>query len=138
MDTLGEPASQPRTLPVFADQRGALTLADFSSLPFEPARAYVLHAIPVGARRGGHAHRLQHRLIAVVSGSARVLEDDGRTQRTRELGAGESVHVPPMVWYELEALGEGLVMLVLASGEYDPDDYVHEREAMLRLAAATS
>src|SRR4051812_31662743 len=96
-------------LEVFRDERGTLTLAELDSLPFVPVRAYVLHAIPEGARRAGHAHRSQQRWLAVISGSVEVIEDDGRAARTFELGEGRSLHVPSGVWYELRALGEDLV-----------------------------
>lgn len=124
------------SLPVFRDERGALTLTDFDSLPFAPVRAYVLHGIPVGARRGGHAHRSQHRFLVVVSGRASVVEDDGRQVLTVDIGAGESLHVPPGMWHELEALDDELVVLVLASGRHDPSDYVHERDELALLTAA--
>ena len=124
------------SLSVFADARGALTLADLQALPFVPARAYVLHDIPSGARRGGHAHRDQHRFLAVVSGRAAVVQDDGRNVESYELGAGESLHVPPGVWHELEALGDDLVVLVLASGRHDPGGYVHARDELALLATS--
>jgi len=115
---------------VFADARGALTLADFHTLPFVPDRAYVLSGIPDGARRGGHAHRDQHRFLAVVCGRATVEQDDGRKVERHELAAGESLHVPPGVWHELQALGDELVVLVLASGRHDPNGYVHARDEL--------
>src|SRR4051812_33197505 len=117
-------------LEMFRDERGALTLAEFDSLPFAPARAYVLHEIPVGARRAGHAHRSQHRWLGVISGSIEATEDDGRDARTMTLSEGESRHVPPGVWHELRALSDDVVILALASGPHDPADYVHERSAM--------
>jgi mannose-6-phosphate isomerase-like protein (cupin superfamily) len=126
------------SLDVFQDARGTLTLADFDSLPFLPQRAYVLHAIPSGARRGGHAHRVQHRYLGIVSGRAAVVEDDGTEVRTFEVGAGDSLHVPPGVWHELEALEDGLVVLVLASGRHEPDGYVHERVEVAALASRTA
>jgi oxalate decarboxylase/phosphoglucose isomerase-like protein (cupin superfamily) len=117
-------------LEVFRDERGALTLAELDRLPFIPARAYVLHAIPAGASRAGHAHRSQHRWLAVISGSVEFIEDDGRRAATFELGEGRSRHVPPGVWYELRALQADPVILVFASGAHDPSDYVRERSAM--------
>ena len=36
-------------LEVFRDERGTLTVAELDSLPFVPARAYVLHGIPAGS-----------------------------------------------------------------------------------------
>jgi dTDP-4-dehydrorhamnose 3,5-epimerase-like enzyme len=123
------------SLPVFRDERGALTLTELDSLPFTPARVYVLHGIPAGARRGGHAHRSQHRFLAVVCGRASVLEDDGRRVETLDIGPGESLHVPPGVWHEIEALDDQLVVLVLASGPHDPADYVHERDELALVTA---
>jgi mannose-6-phosphate isomerase-like protein (cupin superfamily) len=124
-------------LEVFRDERGTLTLAEFDSLPFVPVRVYVLHGIPEGARRAGHAHRRQQRWLAVISGSVEVTEDDGHGARTFELAEGRSLHVPPGVWHELRALGSDVVILVLASGPHEPSDYVHERSAMpLQLATS--
>src|SRR3954467_14412681 len=86
-------------LEVFRDERGALTLADLDAVPFVPARAYVLHDIPSGARRAGHAHRLQQRWLAVISGSVEITEDDGHGSECFELGEGSGLHVPSGVWY---------------------------------------
>lgn len=124
-------------LKVFRDERGTLTLADLDSLPFVAARAYVIHSIPVGARRAGHAHRSQQRWLAVIAGTVVVTEDDGRGARSFELTEGRALHVPPGVWYELRALSDDVVILVLASGPHEPSDYVHERSEM-PLALATA
>jgi dTDP-4-dehydrorhamnose 3,5-epimerase-like enzyme len=115
---LDSDAASPRrgSVPVFRDERGALTLAQLDLLPFTAARAYLLHDIPAGTRRGGHAHRRQHRFLVVVSGRAAVVLDDGRDVERFDLSPGESMHVAPLVWMELEALGDGLSVMVLASG----------------------
>src|SRR5258705_6261644 len=105
----------PDALRVFRDERGALTLTDFDVLPFAPTRAYVLHNIPIGAHRGGHGHRVQHRFLVGVSGPAAVVEDNGRAVDSFEVEAGDSLHIPPRVLHELEALDEGMVGLVLTS-----------------------
>jgi dTDP-4-dehydrorhamnose 3,5-epimerase-like enzyme len=128
-------AHVPDPLSVFRDERGALTLTDLEALPFVPARAYVLHDIPLGAHRGGHAHRLQHRFIVVVSGRVRVLRTDGQRNERLELGPGESVHISPGVWQELEALERGVVVLAFASGPHDPADYVYDRDELALLTA---
>ena len=121
------PGARRGSVPVFRDGRGALTLADLDGLPFTPARAFVLHGVPAGARRAGHAHRVQHEFLVVVAGRARIVLDDGGGADVVELGPGEAVHVLPGVWHELEAVGDGLSVLGLAEGAYDPEDYVSER-----------
>ena len=132
------PTPGPDSLAVFRDDRGALTLADFDDLAFAPARAFVLHDIPAGAHRAGHANRTQHRYLAVVAGCARVVVDDGGTIQTILMRAGESLHVPPGLWHELEALDDGLLVLVLASGPHDPADYLYAREKFPALASTTA
>jgi dTDP-4-dehydrorhamnose 3,5-epimerase-like enzyme len=136
MPQRGPQRSRRGELRVFEDERGALTLTEFDSLPFAPARAYVLHGIPRGARRGGHAHREQQRFLAIVSGRASVVHDDGVEAHRFEIGAGESLHVPSGVWHELEALDDDLVVMVFASGAHDPRDYVHWREELALLNTA--
>jgi mannose-6-phosphate isomerase-like protein (cupin superfamily) len=136
MGDRGLAGGQADPLRVIHDERGALMLADFDALPFSPSRAFVLHDIPPGARRGGHAHRRQHRFLAVVSGRARVVRDDGRAVERFEIGPGQSLHLPPGVWQELEALEVGLEVLAFASGPHDPDDYLYDRDELALAAAA--
>jgi oxalate decarboxylase/phosphoglucose isomerase-like protein (cupin superfamily) len=122
---------------VFTDERGRLTLADFARIPFAPTRVYVLDAMPAGARRGGHACRTQNRLLVGVAGTATVTLDDGCEARQLELGAGDTIHVPPGTWSEIAAIGEQLTIMVLADGSYDPGDYVRDRSS-LPIAAAVA
>lgn len=122
---------------VFRDARGALTLAELDSLPFPCQRVYVLHDVPVGKTRAGHASRTQHRYIVIARGRALLTVDDGRRSECVELAPGDGVHVPPGTWNEIEALEEGLVALVCASGAYDPVDYVRDRSE-LPVAAASA
>jgi WxcM-like protein len=123
--------------PVFSDRRGKLTLVDSGAIPFTVTRAYVLSELPDRVRRAGHACRTQHRFMVGISGVAWVTVDAGlRSQRIR-LAGGDTIHVPPMTWLEIEAAGDGVVILVFADGPYDRGDYVSDR-AELRRAALSS
>lgn len=123
------PADDPRlgATKVFEDPRGRLTLLPLGQVPFPVARAYVLSDIPAGAVRGGQACRTQHRFLVTVTGSGRVTLDDGRRAQTLELRGSDTLHIPPGVWHEIEALTRSLVIVVLADGAYDPADYVSDR-----------
>ena len=132
------PGARRGSVSVFRDGRGVLTLTDLAALPFTPARAFVLHDVPAGARRGGHAHRVQHEFLVVIAGRARLVVDDGGGGEVVELGPGEAVHILPRVWHELEALGEGLSVLVFAEGPYDPGDYVSEPPTLAAASAAAA
>lgn len=118
------------SVPVFEDRRGRLTLLPFGQVPFTVARAYVLSDLPAGAVRGGHACRTQHRYLIAVTGMARVTLDDGRRAQTLEFRGGDTAHVRPGVWHEIEALEGAPVIVVLADGVYDPGDYVSDRQLL--------
>jgi dTDP-4-dehydrorhamnose 3,5-epimerase-like enzyme len=122
----------------FRDERGALTPVDFAALPFPPARAYVLHDLPEGALRGGHAALRQQRFLVVVSGRVQITLYDGRASEAFELGPQDSLHVPPGHWHQLEVREPGVVVLVFADGPYDRDDYEPDRTALAASAAQTS
>ena len=123
--------------PVFSDPRGKLTLVDYGAIPFAVSRAYVLSELPDGALRAGHACRTQQRFMVGISGVASVTVDDGLRSRRIGLAGGDTLHVPPRTWIEIEAAGGGVVILVFADGAYDPGDYVSDR-AELRTAALSS
>jgi dTDP-4-dehydrorhamnose 3,5-epimerase-like enzyme len=114
-------------MPVFADERGKLTLLHLEHLPFTAARAYVLSDIPIGASRGGHSSRAQHRFLVGVSGRVDVTLDDGQRVETVTFSGGDALHIPPGVCFELVARVEPVTILVLADGEYDPSDQIAER-----------
>ncbi len=126
---------------VFGDHRGRLTLVPAGTIPFEVQRSFVLSELPAGARRAGHACRTQHRFLVGISGVAIATVDDGRDCRRLRLAGGDTIHVPPGTWLELEADGDGVVVLVFADGDYDPSDYVRDRAELSRAddaAAATA
>jgi mannose-6-phosphate isomerase-like protein (cupin superfamily) len=110
---------------------------DLRSLPFDAGRVFTVHGVPRGGRRGGHGNRTQDEVLVVVSGRARVVLDDGSRVREVELGVGDSLHIEAGTWHEIEALDEGLLVLVAAPGGYEPDGYFRDR-AKLASDASTA
>lgn len=103
--------------------------------PFAIRRIYFLYATPVDARRGGHSHFVEHRLLVAIAGSLRVILSDGRSRRTVLLSnPGEALYIPPGIWRELDRFAPGTVCLAMSSMEYDPNDYVR---SALRFRALT-
>jgi oxalate decarboxylase/phosphoglucose isomerase-like protein (cupin superfamily) len=131
VDESDHPKLRSARAAVHRDERGALTVVDAAEVPFTPGRTYVLHDLPVGARRGSHASRSQRRLLVWITGAGRVLATDGETlDRSLECGAGDTLLVAPGVWHEIEVTQPGTHILVLAEGKYDRDDYVASRDAL--------
>lgn len=120
-------------LPTFSDPRGKLVVVEGSdTLPFAIKRAYYLYDVPTGASRGGHAHKDLFQLIVALSGSFDVIIDDGTTKRALTLDdPRKGLFVCPMIWRDICNFSSGSVCLVLASMEYDEDDYYRSYDTFL-------
>ena len=129
------PAPIRLTLPEFVDERGGLcSVTGHESVPFAIERAYWITDAPVAAYRGGHAHRSVSEMIVAVAGRFRVQWEGAHGQGEVILGApNEAVVLAPLVWRHLDAFSPGAVCLVLASGPFDPAEYVDERDEFLQL-----
>ena len=112
-------------LPRKNDPRGNLTFIEAEHhIPFEIKRVFYLYDVPGGASRAGHALKHCHQLIIANSGSFDVLVDDGFEKRRFPLNRSYfGLHVPPLLWLEIENFSYGSVCTVLASQYYDEEDY---------------
>ena len=125
-------------LPRIHDPRGDLTFIEGGRhVPFEIARVYYLYNVPVDAERGGHAHRELQQVIFALSGSFRIVVDDGCEREEYWLrDPRKGLYVSQMVWREMDSFSQGAVGMVLASHRYDEADYYrnydHFRDAVAR------
>ncbi len=121
-------------LPKISDPRGNLTYVEGNDhVPFEIQRVYYLYDVPVGAERGGHAHKELHQVIIAMSGSFDVVLDDGQTKQRYHLDRPyRGLYVCPMIWRELDNFSTGSVCMVLASERYDEGDYYRDYEEYVR------
>ncbi|NDW11764.1 WxcM-like domain-containing protein [Bacteroides sp. 214] len=115
-------------------EKGNMTVVENNgALPYEVKRVYYLYDVPGGESRGGHAHKELYQLIVAASGSFNVLLDDGVNKRTVTLNRPhQGLLLVPGIWRELNDFSSGSVCLVLASHEYDEDDYIREYEEYLK------
>lgn len=126
-------AMRVHRLPVFSDIRGSLSVGNFPvEVPFVPARYFLVFGVPSRETRGAHAHRICHQFLVCVSGSCRVLADDGTTRSEIVLDSpAVGVHLPPMTWGTQYEYSEDAVLLVFASHPYDPDEYIRNYDEFL-------
>jgi dTDP-4-dehydrorhamnose 3,5-epimerase-like enzyme len=122
-------------LPRVPDPRGNLTFIESEThAPFEVERAFWIYDVPGGSLRGGHAYRLGCELIVALSGSFEVMLDDGSHHIRYTLNRSYyALYVPNLIWREMINFSTNSVALVLASNQFDPDDYVRDYEDFLRL-----
>lgn len=112
------------------DIRGYLSAGETGrELPFEPKRFFVVFNVPSIEARGSHAHKECHQLLICVSGSVRALVHDGTTGREYVLNSpNHALYMPPMTWGTQFQYSKDAVLVVLASHQYDPDDYIRTFE----------
>jgi dTDP-4-dehydrorhamnose 3,5-epimerase-like enzyme len=114
-------------VPSIDEKRGLLLPFDFASLPFVPARMFVVRNVPVGTVRGGHTHREQQQLLFCLSGSLEVsLAGGGEYTRVVLDSPAKGLLIEPGVWSSQTFLEADSVELVFASGPYDPLEYIRD------------
>ena len=105
-------------------------------LPFDPKRVFWITGWPPYMQRGDHAHRVADQLFVVLRGRVRfsLLTSSGVKGEniflTPESGA---LHVPPMTWVQMWAETDDVVLLCLASHEYQDADYVKDWDEWVAL-----
>ncbi len=126
------------TLPRCTDPRGNLTFIEAGRhVPFEIKRVFYLYDVPGGADRGGHALKQCHQFLIAMSGSFDVILDDGEEKRRIHLNRSYyGLHIPPLIWREMDNFSSGSVCLALASGFYDAGDYYRDYQEYLKALRA--
>ena len=122
------------TLPRIHDPRGDLTpIEGGRQIPFEIARIFYLYNVPVDAQRGGHANRRCEQVLFALSGSYRVVVDDGTTRAEYWLrDPQKGLYIGRMIWREMDCFSQGAVSMVLASHRYDENDYHRDYDEFCR------
>jgi hypothetical protein len=120
-------------LPKINDPRGNLTFIEAGRhIPFQIKRVFYLYDVPGGADRGGHALKNCHQFLIAMSGSFDVVVYDGKEKQKFQLNRSYyGLHLPPMIWREMDNFSSGSVCLALASEPYDEKDYYREYNQFL-------
>ena len=110
------------------DNRGLLTVFEKNvNLPFDLKRIFYSCKIPKGSRRGCHANRNSEFILISVSGSCTVFVDDGKSQQEFVLDSPQcGLYCGKMTWKEMYNFSPDNILLVLASSEYDTNEYIKD------------
>lgn len=113
-------------IPVLGDDRGQLYVFEGDiCFPAGLKRVYYLTGTKKSVSRGYHAHRELEQIAVCVSGSCKMVMDDGAHRDHILLdGPGKAIRIPKMVWHEMHDFSEDCVLLVMASDVYDEADYI--------------
>ena len=121
------------SLPKISDVRGNLSIIEqFKHVPFEIRRVYWIYDVPGGFDRGGHAYKESEEFIVALSGSFDVELDDGQQKQTYQLNRSyKGLYVAKAMWRRMTNFSTNSLALVLASTDYDPDDYIMDYQDFL-------
>lgn len=120
-------------LPKLTVERGSITAVNNGiEVPFAVKRVYYLYDVPSGSERGAHAHRRLHQLIVAATGSFTITVNDGQTKRSFNLSQPNiGLYLPPGLWRELNDFSGGGISMVLASMNYEAEDYIRSFDDFL-------
>lgn len=122
------PRAYLHTLGRVVEARGTLTHGEIPlDVPFAVIRFFVVTQVPPHTTRGDHAHKRAHQMLICVHGSCEVDVDDGSSQQSFVLDtSGVGLYVPPLSWCTQRDHSADCVLLVFASEQYDPDEYIRD------------
>ncbi len=117
-------------LPKIHAESGDITaINNLELIPFETKRVYYLYDVPNRADRGAHAHKELYQLVVAVSGSFDIELFDGVDKIKYTLNQpDQGLLIVPGIWRDLHNFSGGGICLVLASHEYNAEDYIREIE----------
>ena len=120
-------------LPKIHTESGDITAINNSKeIPFQTKRVYYLYDVPNRADRGAHAHKELYQLVVAVSGSFEIELFDGITKIKYTLNQpDQGLLIVPGIWRNLNNFSGGGICLVLASHEYDENDYIRDYQEYL-------
>jgi len=96
-------------------------------IPFPIKRVYCIYDVPGGEKRGGHAYKKNEEFIVALSGSFDVLLNDGKKKYRYTLNRSYyGLYVPNGWWRSLENFSTNSLCMVLASTEYQAEDYIYD------------
>lgn len=104
-------------------------------LPFKIKRVYFITSANPKLPRGYHAHKKTKQALFCIQGKIKLILDNGkkREQVTLE-NPGVGIYIPELTWHEMHSFGKNTILLVVASENFEPDDYIRDRRRLLKLA----
>ena len=117
-------------LKIHGDERGSLVALESNiSVPFEIKRVYYIYGTQNNVSRGFHAHKELRQLAVCVSGSCRLLLDDGKSKKNIILNnPSEGLFIDNLIWREIHDFSSDCVLMILTNEYYDELDYIRDYE----------
>lgn len=105
------------------------------NVPFEIKRFYFINSFrSPQAVRGKHAHKELRQIIFCINGCFTLDLDDGENkQRITMDNPYTGIILDGLIWHEMTNFSPDCVILVVADGYYDKEDYIRDYNDFLQL-----
>ena len=112
------------SLPTHIDPSGKINVIE-KILPFKVKRIYFIYNI--SSDRGGHAHKKNKQAVLAINGHCKILIRRKKFKKVFNLkNKNELLILNPEDWHLIKNCSKDLILLVLASQNYDPKDYLKD------------
>ncbi len=109
----------------FFEKRGNLTVIE-KDIPFDIKRIFYIYGVDDSVR-GGHRHKTTVQAAICINGSCIVSNNDGNKKEDFLLDhPSKCLILETKDWHTMHHFTKDAVLLVLASTEFDPADYIYE------------
>lgn len=109
----------------FTDARGNLTVIE-KVIPFAIKRIFYIYGVE-NSVRGGHRHHKTVQAAICLKGSCKIFNSDGISESVFDLDRPDKCLIlRPEDWHKMYDFSDDAILMVLASHEFDPKDYIYE------------
>ncbi|MGL5440027.1 MAG: GNAT family N-acetyltransferase [Filifactoraceae bacterium] len=110
------------------DERGGMVVVEgMKNIPFEIQRAFYIYGSDSSVIRGQHANRISEFVFINVSGSSKVMIDNGREKTIVLLDKPhKGLYLNKMMWKDMYDFSPDSVLLVLTNTKYNPEEYIRD------------
>ena len=118
------------------DERGKLVVIEGEGMdiPFDIKRVFYIYGSDSTVVRGQHANRETEFLLVNVSGNSKVRVDNGEESAVIELNRPRmGLYLSSMLWKDMYDFSDDSVLLVLASGHYNEEEYIRDYDVYLQV-----
>ncbi len=115
---------------------GILCIAENGKqIDFEIKRVFFIYNLnSENSIRGKHAHKQLKQAVFCIQGKCTVILNDGMSEKKYFLDTPEiGLFIDKMIWSEFKNFDDNSILLVLASDNYDENDYIRNFEKFKRL-----
>lgn len=112
-------------LQTHTDKRGNLTVIE-KVLPFEIKRIFYIYGVD-DSERGGHRHHKTIQAAVCIQGTCIISNNNGTKEQDFILDKpSKCLIIEPQDWHTMHHFSKDAILMVLASENYNYNDYIFE------------